>query len=106
MYISRCHDVGCIEEWEKVLKLDPDIIVIVITGFGKVELAVEGIKEGATLDDIEWAITENPKDGEEQVRVILSGTFHSGPSLIAKVPSEWSNKPLSIHCGALGLKRE
>lgn len=64
------------------------------------------LKEGASLDDIEWAITEHPKDGEEQVRVILSGTFQSGPSLLAKVPSEWSNKPLSIHCGALGLKRE
>lgn len=63
------------------------------------------LKEGASLDDIEWAITEHPKDGEEQVRVILSGTFQSGPSLIAKVPSEWSNKPLSIRCGTLGLRR-
>lgn len=64
------------------------------------------LKEGATLGDIEWAITEHPGEGRKKVRVILCGTFQNGPRLFAKVPSEWSNKPLSIRCGNLGLSRQ
>lgn len=63
------------------------------------------LEEGASLGQIEWAITEHPKEGEDKVRVIVFGTFAQGPSLIAKVPSEWSNKPLSIQCGQLGLQK-
>ncbi len=64
------------------------------------------LKEGATLGDIEWAITEHQgEDQKKNLKVILFGTFENGPSLIAKVPSEWSNKPLSIQCGQLGLKK-
>ncbi|MFW6326984.1 MAG: sigma-54-dependent transcriptional regulator, partial [Bacteroidota bacterium] len=32
----------------EIMKLDPDIVVILITAYGDVELAVKGIKEGAT----------------------------------------------------------
>ena len=64
------------------------------------------LKEGATLADIEWAITEHQgEDQKKNLMVILFGTFETGPSLIAKIPSEWSNKPLSIQCGQLGLKK-
>jgi hypothetical protein len=64
------------------------------------------LKEGATLGDIEWAITEHQgEDKKKNLKVILFGTFETGPSLVAIVPSEWSNKPLSIRCGQLGLKK-
>lgn len=61
--------------------------------------------EGVSLSQIEWAITEDPKEGANEVKVIVFGTFATGPSLIASVPSEWSNKALSIHCGQLGLTK-
>jgi len=61
--------------------------------------------EGVSLSQIEWAITEDPKEGANEVKVIVFGTFATGPSLIATVPSEWSNKALSIHCGQLGLTK-
>jgi DNA-binding NtrC family response regulator len=32
----------------KILEIDPSIVVILITGYGDIELAVQGIKEGAT----------------------------------------------------------
>ena len=32
----------------KILEVDPSIVVILITGYGDIELAVQGIKEGAT----------------------------------------------------------
>jgi DNA-binding NtrC family response regulator len=32
----------------KILEIDPSVIVILITGYGDIELAVQGIKEGAT----------------------------------------------------------
>ncbi|MBW6460270.1 MAG: sigma-54 dependent transcriptional regulator [Bacteroidales bacterium] len=32
----------------KILEIDPSIVVIMITGYGDIELAVQGIKEGAT----------------------------------------------------------
>ena len=32
----------------KILEIDPAIVVILITGYGDIELAVQGIKEGAT----------------------------------------------------------
>lgn len=65
------------------------------------------LEEGASLADIEWAITGTPKDEGKDGRmlVVLRGTFEKGPTLVATVPAEWSNKPLSIHCGNLGLKR-
>jgi len=63
------------------------------------------LKEGVSLSRIEWAVTEHPKDGATQVKVIVFGTFAKGPSLTATVPSEWSNKALSIQCGQLGLAK-
>ena len=32
----------------KILEIDPSTVVILITGYGDIELAVQGIKEGAT----------------------------------------------------------
>lgn len=58
------------------------------------------LKTGMRMSDLKWAITEledskNPKP----VRVIVEGDFSSGPTLTATVPSEWSNKALSVHVG-------
>ena len=64
------------------------------------------LAEGATLEQIQWAITEHAQDPAQPVRVIVHGTFAHGPSLIARVPSEWSNKPLSIRCGKLQLQEQ
>ena len=61
------------------------------------------LEEGASLGRIEWAVTEHPQEGDSRVKVIVFGTFANGPSVLATIPSEWSNKPLSIQCGQLGL---
>lgn len=65
------------------------------------------MEEGASLAQIEWAVTEMPKEGggKAGLRVIAHGTFEKGPTLTTTLPSEWSNKPLSIHCGSLNLSR-
>lgn len=63
------------------------------------------LEEGASLEQIQWAITEHSQDPAQNVRVIVHGTFANGPSLIAEVPSEWSNKPLAIRCGKLQFQK-
>ncbi len=63
------------------------------------------LEEGSRLDDIEWAITEDKKEGAQSLRVIVWGDFANGPSIKATVPSAWSNQALSIVCGSLGLKK-
>lgn len=63
------------------------------------------LEEGASLEQIQWAITEHSQDPAQTVRVIVHGTFANGPSLVAQVPSEWSNKPLAIRCGKLPIQK-
>lgn len=60
---------------------------------------------GASLRELEWAVTEMPKDKQSSVRVIVHGTFEKGPTLTVTIPSEWSNKALSIRTGYLKLER-
>lgn len=64
----------------------------------KVEIRSDGhLSEGLVLADLQWAITEfaDPKQ-PKPLQVIVHGNFSSGPTQTATVPSNWSNKPLSI----------
>lgn len=65
------------------------------------------LEEGATLAQIQWAITEMRQEADpgKPLRVVMHGTFAKGPTVLATLPSEWSNKPLEIRCGKLELQR-
>ncbi len=56
--------------------------------------------EGADLSKILWAVTElAKKEGNEPRRVIAHGTFTTGFTQIAEIPSEWANKGTTIQVG-------
>lgn len=56
--------------------------------------------EGTSLEAIAWAITEMGKEGEKRsLEVLAHGNFATGPTQIGEVPSQWSNKALSIRVG-------
>lgn len=63
------------------------------------------LQVGASLRELEWAVTEMPRDEQSSVRVIVHGTFEKGPTLTVTIPSDWSNKAFSIRCGYLKLER-
>ena len=65
------------------------------------------LKPGMTLDGISWAVTEQGDDkNPKPLTVLVHGTFVTGPTQIAKVPSKWSNKGLRIHVGQLKLNNK
>ena len=58
------------------------------------------LAEGVDLSKILWAVTEMPKKGDtEPLKVIAHGTFKSGFTQIAEIPSEWANKATQIQAG-------
>lgn len=64
------------------------------------------LEAGARLGDIEWAVTALEEQNQSGQRVIAWGDFSTGPGVKTTLPSEWSNKPLAVHCGSLGLKEK
>ena len=56
--------------------------------------------EGVELSKILWVVTEiAKKDDEGPRKVIAHGTFQTGFTQIAEIPSEWANKGTSIRVG-------
>ena len=58
------------------------------------------LTEGVDLSKIVWVVTEiaNKEDNKPQ-KVIAHGTFKTGFTQIAEIPSEWANKGTSIRVG-------
>lgn len=58
------------------------------------------LAEGVDLSKILWAVTElDKKDDKEPRKIIANGTFTTGFTQIAEVPSEWANKGVQIQLG-------
>lgn len=58
------------------------------------------LAEGVDLSKIVWAVTElAKKEDKEPRRVIAHGTFTTGFTQIAEIPSEWANKGSQIRVG-------
>lgn len=59
------------------------------------------LAEGVDLSKILWVVTEKPPKGnDEPLKVIAHGTFKTGFTQIAEIPSEWANKGTQIQVGA------
>ena len=59
------------------------------------------LAEGVDLSKILWVVTEKPPKGnDESLKVIAHGTFKTGFTQIAEIPSEWANKGTQIQVGA------
>ena len=58
------------------------------------------LAEGVDLSKILWVVTElAKKEDKEPRRVIAHGTFKTGFTQIAEIPSEWANKGTQIQVG-------
>ncbi len=58
------------------------------------------LAEGVDLSKILWAVTElAKKEDKEPRRVIAHGTFTTGFTQIAEIPSEWANQGTTIQVG-------
>ena len=58
------------------------------------------LAEGVDLSEILWVVTEMAKkEDKKPLKVIVHGTFKSGFTQIAEIPSEWANKGTSIQVG-------
>ena len=58
------------------------------------------LAEGADLSKILWAVTELAhKENKQPRKIIAHGTFTSGFTQIAEIPSEWANKGTQIQVG-------
>ena len=58
------------------------------------------LAEGVDLSKIVWVVTELAnKEDKEPRRVIAHGTFTTGFTQIAEIPSEWANKGTQIRVG-------
>jgi len=58
------------------------------------------LAEGVDLSNILWVVTEMAKKEDKEPRkVIAHGTFKTGFTQIAEVPSEWANKGTQIQVG-------
>ncbi|MDP3852076.1 MAG: hypothetical protein Q8Q59_16365 [Luteolibacter sp.] len=58
------------------------------------------LAEGVDLSKILWAVTElAKKEDKEPLRVIAHGTFTTGFTQIAEIPSEWANKGTQMRVG-------
>ena len=58
------------------------------------------LAEGVDLSKIVWAVTELAnKEDKEPRKVIAHGTFTTGFTQIAEIPSEWANKGTQIRVG-------
>jgi hypothetical protein len=58
------------------------------------------LTEGVDLSKIVWVVTELAnKEDKEPRRVIVHGTFTTGFTQIAEIPSEWANKGTQIRVG-------
>lgn len=65
------------------------------------------LAEGVDLSKILWAVTELPnKEDERPRKVIAHGTFTTGFTQIAEIPSEWANQGTQIQVGTnLALRK-
>jgi hypothetical protein len=58
------------------------------------------LAEGVDLSKILWVVTElAKKEDKEPLKVIAHGTFTTGFTQIAEIPSEWANKGTSLQVG-------
>lgn len=58
------------------------------------------LAEGVDLSKILWVVTEMAKkDDKEPLKVIAHGSFKTGFTQIAEIPSEWANKGTQIQVG-------
>lgn len=58
------------------------------------------LAEGVDLSKIVWVVTEMAKkEDKEPLKVIAHGTFTTGFTQIAEIPSEWANKGTQIQVG-------
>ena len=86
---------------KEIKTLSPQTVVILMTAFGKVETAVEGLKSGAfdyilkpwenkkLLESVKQAVDKSRKDQKKQKTVEIENDFFIGTSEIKKRPIYW-----------------
>ncbi len=91
----------------KILEIDPTIAVVLITAYGDIELAVQGVKEGATN------FLLKPWDNKKLLATITttletqrSKKRVAGSALQAEVPDGTGGPALQPHCGRIASHAE